>query len=44
MSEHQTSVQENHPSDKSLWPVAAVILLVVFMPAFLAWALTLIHH
>lgn len=27
----------------SLWPAAGVILLIVFAPAFLVWAVGLIH-
>ena len=31
------------PAHKSLWPVAAVILLVVFTPALLAWGMSLLR-
>ncbi len=44
MSQHETAVHEDTPSGKSLWPLAAVILLVVFVPALLAWSITLFHH
>jgi hypothetical protein len=32
-----------HAAHKSLWPVAAVILLVVFTPALLAWGMSLLR-
>jgi len=32
-----------HAAHKSLWPVAPVILLVVFAPALLAWAMSLLR-
>jgi hypothetical protein len=33
-----------YPARKPLWPLAAVILGVVFTPALLAFVLTLLRH
>ena len=45
MSQVHTVIVEGHPdtSRKPLWPVAAVILLVVFAPAAIAWAIMAIR-
>ena len=44
MSELRAITGPSHAGEgqRSLWPVAAVILLVVFAPALILWGLTLL--
>jgi hypothetical protein len=44
MSEVPLENSDPLPDKKPLWPLAVVILVVVFAPAFLAWAVGMLHQ